>query len=580
MVNDPFQSKLQNIVYNVDAGVGQRLIKTVIVVMTLIALILFYTAMRFRALSDPEAMDYAQLARNFQKSGQFTTKYIRPASIRMLKEFGGGQDTLTTGHPDIMHPPLYPALLAASFAIVKPSFAVGTAQREIFRPEQWVIIPFGHACTMIAGLLLFLTGRLLFEKRVAVLATSLYFLSNAVWSMSISGLGIPLATVWVMAAIYCCVRGVQDHEANPSSRSWIVNLALSVLFCVLAGLTRYGTAVIVPALALYIALSFKERRGAYAAVFVLAFLLGMSPWMIRNKMVSGAFFGMAPHIALNGEDPTLDNTYERSLHPETKRGAILGGIRARTVKNLLRFAGGESQAMGERLVAALFFVTFFYRFARDPAHRLRWGLLLALAGLVLLGAVMGEPTIRLLHILWPMALMYGAAFFYVLLDRLQLQIPLQRYAVVGAFVVIAAMPLALTLMLPRAAVPYPPYYPPYISHICRMLAEDELLCTDVPWATAWYGNRNSVALPRTLDEFYEIHFKMRLISGIYFTTITRDRPYVRSLANGEFRSWFPIQEGRIPSDFPLTQGFGLPVNSPHSDQLFLTDRARWKEMER
>ena len=75
------------------------------------------------------------------------------------------------------------------------------------------------------------------------------------------------------------------------------------------------------------------------------------------------------------------------------------------------------------------------------------------------------------------------------------------------------------------------------------------------------------------------NLKTKLVSGIYFTTVTRDLPYIRTLVTGEFKAWFPIQEGRIPGDFPLTQGFGLPVNAPYPDQLFLTDRTRWREKE-
>ena len=112
-----------------------------------------------------------------------------------------------------------------------------------------------------------------------------------------------------------------------------------------------------------------------------------------------------------------------------------------------------------------------------------------------------------------------------------------------------------------------------------MLTRDELLCTDIPWAAAWYGDRNALLLPRKIDEFYEIHDKTKLVSGIYFTTVTRNQPYIRTLVTGEYKSWFPIQEGRIPGDFPLTQGFGLPVNAPYPDQLFLTDRPRWREKE-
>jgi hypothetical protein len=580
MVNDPYQSKLQNIVYNVDAGIGQRMIKTVIFVLLLIALMLLYTAMRFRGLSDHEAMDYAQLGRNLQKSGHFTTQFIRPASLRMLEDHRGPEEALLIEHPDILHPPLYPALLAAGFALVKPSFIPSNTPREVFRPEQWVIVPLGHLCTLLSGLLLYLTARALFERRVATLAVTLFFLSDAVWSMSISGLAIPFATLLVLAAVYFSVRAAQAREQDASGKAWVVHLALATLFCVLAFLTRYGTAVVVPGLALYLALSMKEGRWTYAALFVLVFALGASPWMIRNKLVSGAFLGMAPHVAFNGDDPMLDKAYERSLHPETSKGSRLGELRTRTVQNLQRFYDGQARGIGDGILAGLFFATFFYRFAKDAAHRLRWGILLGLLLLLGIGAVMGEATMRLAHIFWPLALIYGSAFFFILLDRLQFRFPIQRFAVVAALVATSTLPLVLTLMLPRAGIPYPPYYAPYISHICRMLAPDELLCTDMPWATAWYGNRNSLLLPKTIDDFYEVHFKSRLISGIYFTTVTRDRPYIRQLANGEFKSWFPIQEGRIPGDFPLTQGFGLPVNSPHSDQLFLTDRARWKERER
>jgi hypothetical protein len=263
-------------------------------------------------------------------------------------------------------------------------------------------------------------------------------------------------------------------------------------------------------------LSLAKARWARATLFVLVFLLGVSPWLVRNKLVSGAFLGMAPQIALNGDDPMLDNTHERSLHPELKRGVVFAQLRASAVRNLLDYYGNDARTLGDGLLIGLFLATLFYRFAKDDAHRARWGIILSMVLFLAVGAVMGRATMRLFHIFLPVVLIYGAAFFFILLDRLQLRLPLQRYAVIAALVLLTSVPLILTLMLPRASIPYPPYYAPYISHICRMLAEDEVLCTDIPWATAWYGNRNSLGLPRTIDDFYEIHFKTRLISGIYF----------------------------------------------------------------
>ncbi|HEY8240000.1 MAG TPA: hypothetical protein VIH35_01060, partial [Kiritimatiellia bacterium] len=148
MPTNPFQSKLQDIVYNVDSGIGLQVIKVLIYLMFVASLMLVYTAARFKGLNDPEAMDYAQLARNMQTSGHFTTKYIRPASVRRLLDQLPRRERIMDEHPDIVHPPLYPALLAAGYSIVRPSFEVEKTP-QIYRPEKWVIVPLGHICTML-----------------------------------------------------------------------------------------------------------------------------------------------------------------------------------------------------------------------------------------------------------------------------------------------------------------------------------------------------------------------------------------------------------------------------------------------
>jgi hypothetical protein len=95
----------------------------------------------------------------------------------------------------------------------------------------------------------------------------------------------------------------------------------------------------------------------------------------------------------------------------------------------------------------------------------------------------------------------------------------------------------------------------------------------MPCATAWYGNRQSLLLPQTIDDFYEINDYTKRISGLYFTSITRDSAFVTRLQSGPLRSWFPVQMGHIPADFPLQQG--RPFSN--FDQMFLTDRPRWEE---
>jgi len=194
-------------------------------------------------------------------------------------------------------------------------------------------------------------------------------------------------------------------------------------------------------------------------------------------------------------------------------------------------------------------------------------LLLGVAGLF------GGTTIGLLFMFWPMVILYGLAFYFLLLDRLQLQLPIQRMAITFVIVTLSALPLIITLMPPKAHHPYPPYLRPYITYASELLEKNELLCTDMPWATAWYGDRTSLYLPQSIDEFYEINDYVMPISGIYFTTLTRNQPFVRGLLNGGERTWFPIQQGQSRSDFPLSHM--LPLLN--GDQLFLTDRQRWTE---
>ena len=78
-------------------------------------------------------------------------------------------------------------------------------------------------------------------------------------------------------------------------------------------------------------------------------------------------------------------------------------------------------------------------------------------------------------------------------------------------------------------------------------------------------------MPATLDDYYEINDYGKYISGLYITTLTKDRPFISSLLEGSEKTWMPIAMGQLPKDFPLRQGFALNKR----DQIFLTDTVRW-----
>ena len=98
------------------------------------------------------------------------------------------------------------------------------------------------------------------------------------------------------------------------------------------------------------------------------------------------------------------------------------------------------------------------------------------------------------------------------------------------------------------------------------------MCTDIPAGTAWYANRSSLLLPLSLDDFAAIERMGVRIGGIYLTTETGNKQYIAGLAGGPDRAWLPLLNGRIPPDFPFTDGICLPPGS--REQLFLTKVGR------
>jgi len=571
MAAKPFESKIQNLVYNVDVGVGFQVIKGGLYILFVLVVMLLYTAGQFRGLRDAEAMEYAQLGRNLAYRGRLVTQCVRPASMWYLIQNSPLHNPVINEHPDILHAPLWPTVLGAAFKISRIPFPTDR-MGGVFPPEQWVIIPICHLLTLLTGLLILLLGRRLFDPRIGLLSMTVFFLSNSVWNESISGLATPLVTFLCTLAFYLAAIAVTNREADKPRSAWLLPLIGATLVCIFAFLSRYAAIVVTPALALYIGISFRKNRGwVWALGLILAVLIGISPWLVRNVKVSGGLLGLAPYTALNNTRTFPDNQFERNLAPALAANRIVPDLQAKLVKDFAKYYQQHLRVVGDGLFICLFLAAFFYRFVRDPVHFMRWAAALGILLLMILASLFGESTARLLLMFWPVVLLYGMAFFFILLERLQLRIRLFNLGVTALFVLLGALPLILTMMPPRSGVPYPPYFAPFVQHVSGMLEPEELMCTDMPWATAWYGNRTSLLLPGTLDEFYEINDYYKRVSGLYFTTLTRDKPYARNLLTGPERSWFPVLEGRIPMDFPLTQGF--PLNN--MDQLFLTDRIRW-----
>jgi hypothetical protein len=163
--------------------------------------------------------------------------------------------------------------------------------------------------------------------------------------------------------------------------------------------------------------------------------------------------------------------------------------------------------------------------------------------------------------------------------------------VIGLFGALACLPLVLVFLPPRpmkTPVVYPPYRPDIIQMYSGYMKENELMMSDIPWAVAWYGQRQSVWLtlrvlpnPKDLtshEDFFAINDFLKPIHALYLTAESMDSKFISQWVQAGERSWgdFVAQTvllSQEPERFPLRKADGRFF--PY--QLFLADRARWRE---
>jgi hypothetical protein len=578
--NRSFESTLHDIVYSIDTGTGLKIIRVTLYVLLLLIIVMLYTATQYRGLTTAEAMDYAQLGRNISLNGGMVTKCVRPVSMMKMVSQSADRNARIGNHPDLYHPPAYPVVLAAGFKMFELAgidpFNLEEGSTSL-PAEQWVILPVNHIFSILTGWIVFMLGKRLFSREIGFLGMTIFYLSDIVWRDSVSGLNLSMMTFFIAASYFTMVISMLNRRDRHSLASWVIPFIISVVCAAIAVLTRYIAVAALPGIALYAWLMGGRFKGGtrFAVIFIVLSMIMVSPWLYRNYALMGNPLGMAAHTALSDTDAYPGNAFERELEPELDASKVAKIIKEKWVitfseKNTTAIVG-----IGGGVLISLFLTTFFYRFVRPQVNFLRWGLGLSLLLMLFVGGFFSKSSMDSVHALWPFIILYGVAFFYILIDRLD---PGARVYVIGLkclIVLLSLLPLLLTIMPPHAKPPYPPYYAPMIRSVTSMLNEREVMCTDMPWATAWYGDRVSILLPQNIDGFYAINDYMQYISGMYITTITKNKPFVKELLDGPETSWLPVISGRPPPDFPLKQGVSLN----RQDQLFLSDRNRWSSGE-
>jgi len=219
-----------------------------------------------RIISDPDSIGYYRLAENLRQHGLFS-RCERPPLI-----------------PDNVITPVYPFFLAMFLSIARGSL--------------WIIPVAQGVINSLAAGLVFKMGERLFSRRAGFIAGICYALDTSALIHTFSILTESLFTFLFLLANFFLVKYIQQISFK--------NLALAATLFGLATLCRpvglYYPVVVVVILLCTVAAAFPTRV-KNVALFVLLFILALSPWLIRNKLT----FGIANLTSIQGNNLLLMN---------------------------------------------------------------------------------------------------------------------------------------------------------------------------------------------------------------------------------------------------------------------------------
>jgi hypothetical protein len=514
----------QDLVHKLEVGGGMRYLRMGLAALAVLGVVVMYNVRSFKNFSTREAMDTAQLGRNLAEGKGYTTLFIRPFSMYLLRQHHqvqpGALDTtkpadlaqIKDRHPDLANPPVYPLMLAGLLKIMPFDYSMqfskpfwSNAGKFWRHPPEFCISVFNQLLFFGLIVLMFFLVRRLFEPRVAWLSVILIFGTELFWRFNVSGLSTMLMLVIFTGLVWCLVLIEQEGRELARGQGRMIALAvLAGLLTSLGCLTRYSFGWLILPVVLFLVLFGGPPRIVLAIAALVVFFGALTPWVIRNYQVSGTPFGTAGYAILEGGGGFLGDTLQRSLSPDFNAPSFRA-LTQKLLLNLRQMLITDLPRLGGSWITAFFIVGLFIPFREPGARRLRYFLLSALAVLILVQAlgrtelpeaVNEISTENLLVLLAPLVLAYGVSFFYVVLDQVELPIRELRYAIIGVFSAAVCLPMLFTFLPPHGIpLAFPPYYPPNIQTLDSWVKENELTMSDMPWAVAWYAQRQSIWLP-------------------------------------------------------------------------------------
>jgi len=554
-----------------EQGGGARWVRTALLAVVVVALTARYSWCQFHGLPSEWTLQQAELGRQIARGQGFTTEVNYPQTYALMKARGEPFSEKKL-YPELHHAPLYALVLAGVFKIAPESMWKHIPESPNGWAPDYVVLGVNLVLFWVAVWLVWRLALRLFDERVAWIAAGGTALSVTLWQQTVAVSGLPLFMV-LMAALFLVLAGGEETWAeNPS---WSLALAgrLAALGALggLLFLTEYSAGLVALVLAGYLAWRMRGLvRWPALGVFAGAFVLVVAPWLTRNVLVIGHPLGLAwQNLALKADDTTAMPAAIRNTATTEAPGLEMRKLGNKGLTGMERNLKERLWSGGAMIFTAFFVAGLVYQFRNGPTNRVRWcfaiTLLVLLAGQAYFNS--GESPRLPAYYLAPLLIVFGAAFFFVLVDS-QPNLSTHWRWVAAALLAVQALPLLRDCLEPRKVhFHYPPYFPQLFMELKRdtdaRFVKGASIAADVPAGTAWYGQQRVWARPERLRDFYEITVQQP-IGALLLTPVTLDRPFFTELAArredvirtlSDSGGWGPVFAGlvnrRMPANFPL-----------------------------
>ena len=593
----------QNTLQSVEVGKGNIFAQIIPFLTALLVVAGAYDFMIYRGLNEAQSMDNAQLARQIVRGQGFTTEFLRPQAVAQLRDYAATQSVLLSkSHdlfpsdrfppgsprilPDTYNAPGYPCLLAAWFECTHPEFdelPLSMVAARMYSPDRWIPI-LNQIFMILTAVLVFTLGIRLFDQRVAWLSMLCFLGCDTVWHFTLTALSTSFLMFLITAMLMCVLEIFRVGEAAFESENrsfgpaWNWGFAVALLLAA-ACLTRLHLVVLLVPLVVFLVIM---PRGSFALFLVIALLVigFITPWFLHVNAVSGNPLGSNFAYLLYGEgDYTGNQIFCTTSIPSYQQ--LFKDATKKEISGFLWHFDHFWTLLGTNPVVLLFVASILHQFKRRRTRLFHW-LIFSCAIAIITANNLGVPNPETIGpwntvvILLPCMLVLGSAFFYILLDRLNVQIRLLSNVIVIAIVALTLAPMIITITTDSNQYNnFPPYWSPSIKAFGQFAQPDEWVTTDMPWATAWYADRASLWLPDSVADFENFHDNTCPSGILLLTSVSLSEP-LSNFKSGEYKDWFSfVTDQPAPTTFPLQAHFSTTPGGP--DYSVWSDRPRWQE---